>query len=210
MSSSIPPFTLGSGASNYRRLDIETDPWRDRNRYRTRRDDAIAAYRLHSHDPRLWRVQVTTGTDTGASRTRDVQLVRCEQCGAVTHLSARPLRRSRDLELDICVPVPPDEMAAVVLRTNRNEKLLFNALVGVGFAALAAAMLMATLDAPPDNRAIGFLGVALWTAVSVFGWVSFRNVFRDERKREEWNQHLRERTSDPADNFISRTKDEHA
>jgi hypothetical protein len=122
-------------------------------------------------------------------------------------LPHHPIRKHPPFDLDICKPVAPEEMAAVVLRKHRREKLLIRGLLGVMFAALAVSILFATLGAPSGNRPFGYLGVIIFGSVSAFWWVSFRNVFRDERKREKWEQWTDDRAGGPTDEFISRGSD---
>jgi hypothetical protein len=194
-----PPFTLGDGAGPYRRLDVALDPWKARTRYCNRRDETLTAYQLHSHDPRLWRVTVGVG-DGGR---KDVQLLRCEQCGEVTHLPGRPMRRQQKLDVGLCKPVPLNEMAAVVHKKHLSERRAARALAAAAFAALAIMTLFATLDAPSDKRDVGYLGVLLWATISIVLWVSFLNVYRNERKRKEWQQRIDNAESNPTGNFIS-------
>ncbi len=160
------------GTSNYRRLDLEYDPWRRRKRYRQRRDEVVEAYRLHGHDPRLWRVTVHTGEGGRV----DHQLIRCEVCGDRQPLPSRwPVRKR--LEVNQCRG-SLEEMEADDKRNVRKQHLVFRAFFGVGFALLAFGIGMATANAPPDNRAVGYFGVVLFMAVSIVAWVAFYRSYR--------------------------------
>lgn len=148
----------------------------------------LTLYRIGSHDPHLWRVNVSTGGEHGGRQ--DMQLIRCEACGQWTPLPKRPIRKSGFLDLSgrrvkerqtVCSPASAEEMALVAHRKHRTEQLWVRGLFGFVVAVMAIGFLFMGADAPVDKRGWGYLGLLLWATVSVILWVSFIRIYRSER-----------------------------
>jgi hypothetical protein len=180
-----PPFSVGTSGTNYRRFDEESDPWLESDSYRERRDHLLSVFRLGSHDPRFWQVNVPV--ESGSS---DIHMVRCEACGQSTRLLARPHKRIvfKDMrgkrikgDPPVCRPISLEEMKLEVKRRNTSERLGIRGFIGGMFALLAISMLFAAAAAPADKRIWGYFGFAIWGTVSAVSWVSFFKIYLERR-----------------------------
>lgn len=188
-----PPFTAATGAYNYRTFDESSDVWSESDSYRERRDEILAAYRLGSHDPRLWQVNVPAGDSR-----QDVQLVRCEACGQSSNLAwlvqglpRRSMRKRRPHDFkgrrvkntpNVCKPVSSEDMAVEIKRRHTSDGLAIRALLGVLFAILAISLLVRDAAAPSSKQVWAYFGFFLLGTVSAIIWVSFIRIYRSTRK----------------------------
>ena len=176
-----PPFSLGAGATNYRRIDPDRDALARNPKYLQQRSDLDAALRLSAHDPRVWRVSVPAGEGTH----KDTTLVRCEACGIWARVSKRSVRKGVYFDpsgvklkgdLAMCVPVSERDLKSLAYAKERKEKLMMRGVLGVMFALLALAPVLPTMEAPSDKRIYGILAILLWGAVSAGFWWSFFDI----------------------------------
>lgn len=176
-----PPFFLNKGATNYRRVDLDSDGGAANATYLQRRNAIVAALRLASHDPRVWKVNVPAGE---AGR-RDIVLVRCESCGVWAPVTRRSARsgtvfdasgKKHKGDTPMCVPLGELEMRSIAYAKERNERLVVRAIAGVLFGLLALGFLVPTIQASNDKRISGLIGMLLWGAVSAGFWWSYFDI----------------------------------
>lgn len=176
-----PPFSMGAGATNYRRIDPDRDSLARNPEYLQQRSDLDAALRLAAHDPRIWRVNVPAGEGV----RKDMTVIRCDACGTWTRVSKRSVRRGLYWdpsgarlkgELPVCVPVSERDLKSLAYAKERKEKLMVRGVFGVMFALLALGFVLPTMGAPSDKRIYGVLGILLWGAVSAGFWWSFFDI----------------------------------